>query len=164
MGPVSSGSSRGAWTACYTEVLFSQMGSGVTVSRPWTTRLTGGFGRLYRGREGQWSWVTHRFTGVAVILFLFVHVVDTALVGWGPNAYNRVVRVYHNPGIRFLELVLVAAVIYHALNGVRIMLIDFWPRLALWNRQLIYGTWTVFVVGMIPIAYLIGRPIVEAIF
>jgi succinate dehydrogenase cytochrome b subunit len=122
------------------------------------------FGSLYRGREGQWSWLAHRVTGVAIILFLFAHVVDTALVGWGPNAYNRVVSVYHNPFIRLLELGLVAAVIFHALNGVRIMIIDFWPRASDINRQLIYGTVGIFVAGMIPITYLIVKPIVEKYF
>jgi succinate dehydrogenase / fumarate reductase cytochrome b subunit len=124
-------------------------------------RRTGEFGKLYRGREGQWSWLAHRVTGVAIILFLFAHVVDTALVGWGPTAYNRVVSVYHNPFIRLLELGLVAAVIYHALNGVRIIIIDFWPRAADFNRPLIYGTLGIFVAGMIPITYIIVKPIVE---
>ena len=105
--------------------------------------------------------MAHRVTGVAIILFLFAHVVDTALVGWGPDAYNRVVEVYHNPLIRLLELGLVAAVIYHALNGVRIMIIDFWPRANDFNRQLIYGTVALFVASMIPITFLIVRPIVE---
>ena len=127
-------------------------------------RRTREFGRLYRGREGQWSWLAHRVTGVAIILFLFAHVVDTALVGWGPNAYNRVVSVYHNPFIRLLELGLVAAVIYHALNGIRIMIIDFWPRASDFNRQLIYGTVGIFVASMIPISFLIVRPIVEKYF
>jgi succinate dehydrogenase / fumarate reductase, cytochrome b subunit len=124
-------------------------------------RRTAEFGRLYKGREGQWSWLAHRVTGVAIILFLFAHVVDTALVGWGPRAYNRVVSVYHNPLIRLLELGLVAAVIYHALNGLRIMLIDFWPKASDWNRGLIYGTTFVFLVSMAPITYLIVKPIVE---
>ena len=118
------------------------------------------FGSLYRGREGQWSWVAHRVTGVAIILFLFAHVVDTALVGWGPTAYNRVVAVYKNPFIRLLELGLVAAVIYHALNGVRIMIMDFWPKAADLNRQLIYGTVGLYVASMIPITYFIVKPIV----
>jgi len=109
--------------------------------------------------------MAHRVTGVAIILFLFAHVVDTALVGWGPDAYNRVVAVYKNPFIRVLELGLVAAVIYHALNGVRIMIMDFWPKAADLNRQLIYATVGVYVAGMIPITYLIVRPIVtEYIF
>ena len=124
-------------------------------------RRTKEFGTLYRGREGQWSWLAHRVTGVAIILFLFAHVVDTALVGWGPEAYNRVVSVYHNPFIRLLELGLVAAVIYHALNGVRIMITDFWPKANDVNRQLIYGTTALFVLSMIPITYIIVKPIVE---
>src|SRR6266480_175822 len=83
---------------------------------------TAEFGSLYKGREGQWSWIAHRVTGVAIILFLFAHVVDTALVGWGPDAYNRVVAVYHNPFIRMLELGLVAAVISHALNALPLLI------------------------------------------
>jgi len=122
-------------------------------------RRTREFGTLYRGREGQWSWLAHRVTGVGIILFLFAHVVDTALVGWGPNAYNRVVAVYHNPFVRLLELAVVGMVIYHALNGVRIMVIDFWPRANDFNRQLIYGTTLLFGLGMIPITYLIVKPI-----
>ena len=43
--------------------------------------------------------------------------VDTAVVGWGPEAYNRVVSVYHNWVVKLLELGLVAAVLYHAING-----------------------------------------------
>src|SRR5690606_6034607 len=35
---------------------------------------------LYRGDPGMWSWVLHRITGVATFFFLFVHVLDTALV------------------------------------------------------------------------------------
>jgi succinate dehydrogenase / fumarate reductase cytochrome b subunit len=124
-------------------------------------RRTGDFGTLYKGRFGQWSWLAHRVTGVAIILFLFAHVVDTALVGWGPEAYNRVVAVYHNPLIRLLELGLVAAVVYHALNGVRIMVIDFWPKANEFNRQLIYGTVGLFVASMIPISLIIVTPIVD---
>ena len=127
-------------------------------------KRTSAFGRLYRGREGQWSWIAHRVTGVAIILFLFAHIVDTALVGWGPNAYNRVVSVYKNPIVGLLELGLVAAVIYHALNGLRIMAIDFWPKLVERNRQLIYTTMTVYLAGMGPIAVIMIRHILKEHF
>ncbi len=85
-------------------------------------------------------------------------------VGWGPNAYNRVVRVYQNPFVGLLELGLVAAVIYHGLNGLRIMIIDFWPKATDWNRQLIYGTVGIFVAGMIPITFIIIRHILKEHF
>jgi len=119
------------------------------------------FGTLYRGREGQWSWVAHRVTGVAIILFLFAHVVDTAVVGWGPDAYNRVTAVYHNWVVRLLELGLVAAVVYHALNGLRIMIIDFWPSTTRYWKRLSYGTVALFVAAMVPITYLMGRDILR---
>jgi hypothetical protein len=45
-------------------------------------------GTLYRGREGMWSWVAHRVTGVLIFFFLYVHVLDTALVRVSPEAYN----------------------------------------------------------------------------
>lgn len=108
------------------------------------------YGRPYLGHEGQWSWIFHRVTGVAVILFLFVHIVDTALVGWGPEAYDKVVQAYANPIVHLLELGLVIAVLYHSLNGLKITLIDFFPRLAAHIKLLGRGTTAVFVLTAIP--------------
>jgi succinate dehydrogenase / fumarate reductase, cytochrome b subunit len=119
------------------------------------------FGRLYRGREGQWAWIMHRVTGVGIILFLFAHVLDTAAIGWGRKAYERVLSVYHNPFVQLLELALVAMVIYHALNGVRIMLLDFWPKASLIQARLWYATMALFVGSMIPITWIIGRAILR---
>ncbi|GIU97171.1 MAG: succinate dehydrogenase, cytochrome b556 subunit [Actinomycetota bacterium] len=110
------------------------------------------YGRPYLGHEGQWSWILHRVTGTAVILFLFVHIVDTALVGWGPEAYDKVVRAYHNPIVHLLELGLVLALLYHALNGLKITLIDFFPRLARHIRPIGRATAALFVLAAIPTA------------
>lgn len=112
---------------------------------------------LYKGHEGQWSWVAHRVTGVAVILFLFAHIIDTAVIGWGPSAYDRVMRAYENPIIRLMELGLVAAVLYHAINGIRIMIVDFWPKTAEHQKQLFYGSMAVFLAAMIPITIIMGK-------
>lgn len=136
----------------------------VVSSNPRIRRQARRFGRLYRGREGQWSWLAHRVTGVGIILFLFAHIVDTALVGWGPEAYNKVVAVYHNPFIRLLELALVGMVIYHALNGVRIMLIDFFPSLVRRQAGLFYAEMVLFIGSMIPISWIIGKPVLQAWF
>ena len=85
-------------------------------------------GTLYRGKVGMWSWVLHRITGVAIFFFLLVHVLDTALVRLSPEAYNAVINTYKTPLIGIAELGLVAAVLYHSMNGVRIVLIDFWRK------------------------------------
>lgn len=119
-------------------------------------------GTLYRGSPGQWSWLAHRITGVAVILFLFAHVVDTAVVGWGPDAYNRVTAVYHNWVVKLLELGLVAAVLYHAVNGVKIMLFDFWPSTTRYMKPLSLASTGLFVLAMIPITWIMGESILRS--
>jgi succinate dehydrogenase / fumarate reductase cytochrome b subunit len=82
-------------------------------------------GTLYRGREGMWSWVLHRITGTAIFFFLLVHVLDTSLVRVSPEAYNAVIGAYKTPIMGLGEAALVAAIGLHALNGLRIILIDF---------------------------------------
>lgn len=99
---------------------------------------------LYRGDPGMWSWVLHRITGATIFFFLFVHVLDTALVRVSPEAYNEVIDTYKTPIVGLMEMGLVVAVLYHALNGVRVILIDFWQhgpkyqRLMLW---IVLGVW-----------------------
>jgi succinate dehydrogenase / fumarate reductase cytochrome b subunit len=70
----------------------------------------------------------HRITGVAIFFFLLVHVLDTALVRVAPEAYNVVIATYQTPLIGVAELGLVAAILYHGFNGIRIALIDFWSK------------------------------------
>jgi succinate dehydrogenase / fumarate reductase cytochrome b subunit len=119
-------------------------------------------GTLYKGSPGQWSWLAHRITGVAVILFLFAHIVDTAVIGWGPEAYEKVLDVYHNPLVQLLELGLVAAVLYHAINGTKIMLFDFWPATTRHMRGLSLASTGLFLLSMLPITVLMGRNILES--
>lgn len=85
-------------------------------------------GTLYRGKVGMWSWVLHRITGIAIYFFLLVHILDTALVRVDPELYNTVMAAYATPIMAIGELGLVAAILFHAFNGVRIMLVDFWSK------------------------------------
>jgi succinate dehydrogenase / fumarate reductase cytochrome b subunit len=118
-------------------------------------------GTLYKGSPGQWSWLAHRITGVAVILFLFAHIVDTAVVGWGPEAYNRVTAVYHNWVVKLLELGLVAAVLYHAINGVKIMVFDFWPSTTRHMKPISAVSTVVFLACMAPVVWIMGESILR---
>jgi succinate dehydrogenase / fumarate reductase cytochrome b subunit len=110
-------------------------------------------GTLYRGREGMWSWVLHRITGVAIFFFLLVHVLDTALIRVSPAAYDAVIGTYKNPIMGLGEIVLVAAITYHAFNGLRIILVDLWSKGARYQRQLwwgVLGIWVITMLGFIP--------------
>jgi len=85
-------------------------------------------GTLYRGKVGMWSWVLHRITGVGIFFFLLVHVLDTALVRVSPEAYNVVIESYKTPIIGLAELGLVGAILFHGLNGLRVIAVDFWSK------------------------------------
>ena len=93
-------------------------------------------GTLYRGREGMWSWVGHRITGVVIFFFLLVHVLDTSLVRVSPEAYTAVIGAYKNPLMALGETGLVAAIVFHAFNGLRIIAVDFFPGVIKRERQL----------------------------
>jgi len=121
-------------------------------------------GTIYRGGQGMWTWVLHRITGVAVFFFLLVHVLDTALVRVSPEAYNLVIASYKTPIVNLLEVGLVGAVLYHALNGLRVILVDFWAKGPRYQRQMTWAIAAVWIVLMIPGAFFMLKHTAEAIF
>ena len=100
-----------------------------------------------------WTWVLHRITGVAIFFFLLVHILDQALVRISPAAYDGVIAQYKNTIMGLGELALVGAIGFHALNGLRIILIDFWQvgtryhRLMFWT---VVALWVVLMAGFTP--------------
>ena len=107
-------------------------------------------GTFYRGDPGMWSWVLHRITGVLTFFFLFVHVLDTALVRVSPETYDSVIETYKTPIVNLMEVGLVGAVLYHALNGIRVMLVDFWSKGPKYQKPMLWTIVGVWLVVMIP--------------
>ncbi|MDP4585719.1 MAG: succinate dehydrogenase, cytochrome b556 subunit [Microbacteriaceae bacterium] len=110
-------------------------------------------GTLYRGHEGMWSWVLHRITGVGMYFFLLVHILDTATVRLDPELYNVVMEAYKTPIMGLGEAGLVAAIVFHAFNGLRIILVDMTRWAVRHQRALFYGVlvlWTVVMVAFLP--------------
>ncbi|HQY30971.1 MAG TPA: succinate dehydrogenase, cytochrome b556 subunit [Thermomicrobiales bacterium] len=91
---------------------------------------------FYRGDPGQYAFLLHRLTGIGIIGFLLVHIVDILLIGLGRDVYDHTVEFYSHWFIVPMEIALVGAVIYHGLNGLRITLIDFWKVGAARQRQM----------------------------
>ncbi len=87
----------------------------------------------YRGAIGQWSWVLHRLSGVGVVLFLALHVIDTSWAVFYPDLYVKAIAAYQSPIFTIGEFGLVFAVVYHAFNGIRIIIFDYKPEL--WRHQ-----------------------------
>ena len=115
---------------------------------------------VYRGGIGQWSWALHRLTGIGVLVFLCLHILDTALIVLGPEHYDRIIAIYRHPVFRLMEVGLFASVLYHSLNGVRITLIDVWVDLTRYHRSLFLAQMALFTVVMIPVAWIMIKPLV----
>lgn len=83
-------------------------------------------GSVYKGRSGQWAFVTHRITGFLVFFFLLLHIIDVSLVS-RPELYDEVHELYGNVVLRLFEVGLLFGLVYHSLNGLRVVMLDFFP-------------------------------------
>lgn len=84
----------------------------------------------YRGGAGQWAWAIHRAAGLGVLAFLLLHIFDIFLAAFGPQLFNDLLFLYKGWLSRILEILLLFGLLYHALNGLRIILMDFFPIVA----------------------------------
>ena len=81
---------------------------------------------LWKG-IGMWAWVLFRISGLVLLAYLFVHVwvISQGRVDDGGETLDKLFETFDTPFLVFLDFMLVSAVLYHALNGVRIVLMDF---------------------------------------
>lgn len=113
----------------------------------------------YRGGLGMVLWALHRVTGLGILIFLILHIVDIFLLTFGPELFNELLVIYHAPWARVMEVFLLFAVLFHALNGLRIAIQDFWPRAWLIERKLVIVELVVLAVIFIPSAWLMLEPL-----
>ncbi len=112
----------------------------------------------YRVSWAQLAWFGHRLSGIGVLLYLFMHIVETSTVVLGPEVYNTTLGFFKNPVIRAGEILLMAALVYHSLNGLKIILIDFVPSATAWYRPLTWGVIGATVVAMVPMSIIMFAP------
>ncbi len=93
-------------------------------------------GITYRGREGHYAFILHRLAGLGVLAFLVLHIFDIFLMAFGEDVFNDFLQLYTHPVARVLEVALIFGVAYHAFNGLRLIIIDFWPRTTVYSRQM----------------------------
>lgn len=110
----------------------------------------------YRGSIGQWSWVLHRITGLGVVFFLILHVVDTSWAAFYPGLYEKAIAAYQSPLFTIGEFFLVACVVYHALNGLRISIMDSKPELWKHQERAAYAVLAGTVILLVPVFIVMG--------
>jgi succinate dehydrogenase / fumarate reductase cytochrome b subunit len=100
-----------------------------------------------RGRQaGTWAFILNRITALGLTLYLYMHLIVLGKLAQGPEAYDSFVELAESPIFILGELLVVAAGIYHGLNGLRVALNSFgWaiPQ----QKQLWYGLTIIAVLG-----------------
>jgi succinate dehydrogenase / fumarate reductase cytochrome b subunit len=119
---------------------------------PWYHILLG-----YHKHSGSWAWIIHRLTGIGLTLYIIVHIYAISALQKGKEAFDAEMKFFSSPFFLFLEWALGALVFYHALNGIRIVLIDLGNG-SKYHKPLYYTTWTVGIVLMVIMAILIFGP------
>jgi succinate dehydrogenase / fumarate reductase cytochrome b subunit len=114
----------------------------------------------YRGKSGQWAFLGHRISGFLVFLFLLLHVVDVSLLRW-PATYDQVHRLYGNVLLRLFEVGLLFALVFHTLNGLRIVAVDVFPEAVRNQRRLLQGVLALTLLAGIPGGIVILWPFIE---
>jgi succinate dehydrogenase / fumarate reductase, cytochrome b subunit len=116
---------------------------------------------VYRGKSGQWAFLFHRISGFLVFFFLLLHIVDVSLINVSHELYDEVHELYGNVLLRLFECGLLFALLYHSLNGLRIVLVDFFPEGVKDQRPLFWGVVFLTFAAGIPGSLVIMWPFID---
>ena len=78
-----------------------------------------------RRKLGMWAYVLNRITGIGLVVYLYLHLVVLSLLLGGPAAWDSFVAVARSPYVLALDVILLAGILIHGLNGLRITLTSF---------------------------------------
>jgi len=101
-------------------------------------------------RGGMWSWLFQRITAVLLIVCLAIHLTLTHIANIGELNMDNIGARLANHGLTAVDIILLAAGVYHALNGLRMVLMDYWFTSRARALGLTIGLW---VVGVVALGY-----------
>jgi succinate dehydrogenase cytochrome b556 subunit len=101
-------------------------------------------GQLGDARGGVWGWLMQRVTAVVLIVGLGTHLVATHILNIGDLSYDNIAARLAGAFFIIIDVGLLAAAIFHGLNGLRMVLLDYF-----WNarRQRLVFTWLLWAFG-----------------
>ncbi|HEX9907166.1 MAG TPA: succinate dehydrogenase, cytochrome b556 subunit [Thermoplasmata archaeon] len=105
-------------------------------------------------KTGMWAWVGHRLTGVLLVIYVFLHLSFLSQASLDHLSFDELMEKMAEPLFVFFDFLLVCAVIYHAMNGLRVVLFDlgigirkqklvFWIMMAISAVMVLVGFWAI---------------------
>ena len=100
-------------------------------------------GLKYRGGSPMLVWLLHRISGLGIIIFVTLHMVAGLLIQqYGGTLAVTINTLYESI---YFQVFIYFCVIFHTLNGLRIVIMDIWPKLLEYQREVIWLEWLIFV-------------------
>jgi len=79
-----------------------------------------------RGRRlGGWAFILNRVAGLGVLAYLYLHLIVLSQLAIGPSQWNAFVDLFLSPVFLSLDVLLLAGLLLHGLNGIRVALVGF---------------------------------------
>jgi succinate dehydrogenase / fumarate reductase cytochrome b subunit len=100
-------------------------------------------GLTYQGGGPMISWLLHRIGGLGMVVFISLHMLASFLdYQLGSNVGRSINIIYESV---YFQVVIAFFVMFHALNGMRIIILDTWPKLLEYQREATWLQWLVFI-------------------
>ena len=95
-------------------------------------------GLRYQGKGPMLTFILHRIGGLGIVLFVSVHLLSSFLGGQAGIFLNTIYEHW------LFQIFIFFCAIFHAVNGLRIVILDLWPKLVEHQREAIWVEWAVF--------------------
>jgi succinate dehydrogenase / fumarate reductase cytochrome b subunit len=93
----------------------------------------------YKGQGPMLTFILHRIGGLGMAIFITMHILASFLGGGIGKFLNTVYEHW------LFQIFIFFCVLFHAINGLRITILDLWPRLIEYQREAIWVEWAVFI-------------------
>ena len=79
-----------------------------------------------RGRRlGGWAFALNRLSGIGLVMYLYLHLTILSQLARGPDAWDSFVSLASSPPLLAFDVILLAGLLLHGLNGIRVTLVGF---------------------------------------
>lgn len=95
-------------------------------------------GLRYRGQGPMLTFILHRIGGLGMAVFVAMHILASFLGGEIGSFLNTVYEHW------LFQIFIFFCVLFHAINGLRITIVDLFPKLLVYQREAIWVEWAVF--------------------
>jgi succinate dehydrogenase / fumarate reductase cytochrome b subunit len=106
-------------------------------------KYTGLKGWLYKGSTPYYVFALHRLTAMGIILFVGTHVAASFSMQQALGTWGTTINIIYESW--WFQIFVVFCVLFHTLNGMRVVILDIWPKLIKYSREAVNLEWAIFI-------------------